>query len=214
MSEQIPLEAQRHPEENQYNTGEIAHEQIQNNSQEDHNNSNQNSDDVKKLMDNMEKEAQRLRELNASFDLQGRQNEDANKSENEKRDIDARSIYIGNVDYGSTPLELQQHFSSSGVVNRVTIPLNKFSGQPKGFAYLEFADIDAVNKAIATLDGSTFRQRELKVCAKRTNVPGLSTTNRGYPLRGNPRGRAFRGFRGRFPRGMGGFRGPSRFTPY
>ena len=74
-----------------------------------------------------------------------------------KRDTDARSIYIGNVDYGSTPLELQQHFSSAGVVNRVTILTNKFTGQPKGFAYLEFADTDAVNKAVATLDGSTFR---------------------------------------------------------
>ncbi|KAI5960814.1 uncharacterized protein KGF55_004384 [Candida pseudojiufengensis] len=139
----------------------------------------------------------------------------------ERRDQDSRSIYIGNVDYLSTPLELQQHFSSAGIVNRVTILMNKLTGQPKGFAYLEFNDIDGVNKAVATLDGSMFRERELKVMAKRTNIPGISIP------RGNLRGRGRGGFRGgrgafRGGRGGGGFRGGRcgyrgsnpRFNPY
>ena len=129
-----------------------------------------------------------------------------------KRDVHSRSIYIGNVNYSATPQELQMLFSKSGVVNRVTIMTNKFTQQPKGFAYLEFADEDAVNKAVATQDGVVFRDRELKVSAKRTNVPGYSTTNRG---RGRGRG-GFRGrgsFRGR-GRGGGAFRGATRFAPY
>ncbi|ODV81292.1 RNA-binding domain-containing protein [Suhomyces tanzawaensis NRRL Y-17324] len=140
------------------------------------------------------------------------ENPHAPQTDEEKRDIDSRSVYIGNVDYAATPAELQQHFASAGVVQRVTILLNKFTGQPKGFAYLEFADTDGVNKAVATLDGSSFRDRELKVSAKRTNIPGLSTTNRG---RGGHRGRG--GFRGRGGRGRGrggSFRGAPRFTPY
>lgn len=155
-------------------------------------------------MEQMEKEAAKLRELHAQLSNVN------NESEQEKKDVDSRSVYIGNVDYGATPLELQQHFSSAGVVNRVTILMNKFTGQPKGFGYLEFADIDGVNKAVATLDGSIFRDRELKVNAKRTNIPGISTTNRG---RGRGRG-GFRGsFRGR-GRGRGSFRGAGRFAPY
>lgn len=169
----------------------------------------QTNDDesMKNHLEEMEKEAVKLRELHTKL------SEEVDQDQQEKRDIDARSIYIGNVDYGTTPLELQQHFSGCGVVNRVTIPTNKFNGQPKGFAYLEFADVASVDKAVATLDQSQFRDRELKVMAKRTNVPGLSSTNRGS-FRGRGSLRGFRGgFRGRW-RGARGFRGSSRFTPY
>jgi polyadenylate-binding protein 2 len=49
-------------------------------------------------------------------------------------------VYIGNVDYGATAEELEQHFHGCGSINRVTILCNKFDGTPKGFAYIEFAD--------------------------------------------------------------------------
>ncbi len=48
------------------------------------------------------------------------------------------SIYVGQVDYSSTPEELLAHFESCGTVERVTIVCDKFTGKPKGFAYLEF----------------------------------------------------------------------------
>lgn len=112
-------------------------------------------------------------------------------------DVDARSIYVGNVDYEASPEELQKHFQSVGVINRVTILLNKFTGQPKGFAYIEFAEPQAVTESL-TLNDSVFRGRNLKVNPKRTNIPGFS--------RGRGRGRGgARGFRGR---------GRGRFTPY
>lgn len=217
MSEEVPIEEQQKPQESQVDSNEMetSQQEIKEPSNNQGSVNNDESNTEKSRMEEMEREAARLRELHSQ--LSNDSNNDP--SEEERRDIDSRSVYIGNVDYGSTPLELQQHFSSGGVVNRVTIPLNKFTGQPKGFAYLEFADIDGVNKAVATLDGSTFRDRELKVCAKRTNVPGMSSTNRGggFPRGGGFRGRGgFRGgFRGRGPRGgRGGFRGGSRFTPY
>lgn len=121
---------------------------------------------------------------------------------------DARSVYIGNVDYALTPLELQQHFSESGVVERVTILTNKLTGRPKGFAYLEFTTIEGAHNAVANQNGTMFRGRELKVNLKRTNIPGVT---RG---RGGPRGRGFfRGGRSRGVRGRG-FRGGARFSPY
>ena len=49
------------------------------------------------------------------------------------------SIYVGQVDYSATPEELLAHFEACGTVERVTIVCDKFSGKPKGFAYLEFS---------------------------------------------------------------------------
>ncbi|KAG9047991.1 cytoplasmic RNA-binding protein [Tulasnella sp. UAMH 9824] len=54
--------------------------------------------------------------------------------------VDGRSVYVGNVDYGATPEELQQHFLSCGSINRITIVCDKFTGNPKGYAYVEFSD--------------------------------------------------------------------------
>ncbi|KAK6923353.1 RNA recognition motif domain [Dillenia turbinata] len=81
------------------------------------------------------------------------------------------SHYDGRVDYACTPEEVQQHFQSCGTVNRVTILTDKF-GQPKGFAYVEFLEMEAVQEALL-LNESELHGRQLKVLAKRTNVPGM-----------------------------------------
>ena len=65
------------------------------------------------------------------------------------------------VDYACTPEEVQQHFQSCGTVNRVTILTDKF-GQPKGFAYVEFLEADAVQEALL-LNESELHGRQLKV---------------------------------------------------
>ncbi|XP_019360940.1 PREDICTED: embryonic polyadenylate-binding protein 2 isoform X1 [Gavialis gangeticus] len=96
----------------------------------------------------------------------------------EKIKADQRSVYVGNVDYGGTAEELESHFNSCGQVNRVTILCDKFSGHPKGYAYIEFEDQSSVKAAVA-LDESVFRGRVIKVLPKRTNMPGISTTDRG-----------------------------------
>ncbi|XP_041098057.1 polyadenylate-binding protein 2-like, partial [Polyodon spathula] len=79
----------------------------------------------------------------------------------EKVDADNRSVYVGNVDYGSTADELEIHFNGCGPVNRVTILCDKFSGHPKGFAYIEFSNRDSVKTAMA-LDETLFRGRIIK----------------------------------------------------
>ncbi|KAF8411433.1 hypothetical protein HHK36_003982 [Tetracentron sinense] len=80
------------------------------------------------------------------------------------------------VDYSCTPEEVQQHFQSCGTVNRVTILTDKF-GQPKGFAYVEFLEVEAVQEALL-LNESELHGRQLKVSAKRTNVPGMKQFQR------------------------------------
>ncbi|KFM78317.1 Polyadenylate-binding protein 2, partial [Stegodyphus mimosarum] len=92
-------------------------------------------------------------------------------------EIDSRSIYVGNVDYGATAEELEHHFHGCGSINRVTIQCDKYTGHSKGFAYIEFADKESVITS-AAFDESVFRGRFLKVLPKRTNYAGISTTNR------------------------------------
>ena len=76
----------------------------------------------------MEAEAAKLREMQASLDQQNNE-----LRGEDKEDIDARSIFVGNVDYGASPEEIQAHFQSCGSINRVTILLDKFTGHPKGW---------------------------------------------------------------------------------
>jgi polyadenylate-binding protein 2 len=57
---------------------------------------------------------------------------DVDQQTENKEEIDSRSIYIGNVDYSTTPEELQQHFQSCGTIQRVTILCDKHTGHPKG----------------------------------------------------------------------------------
>ncbi|XP_071970371.1 embryonic polyadenylate-binding protein 2 isoform X2 [Engystomops pustulosus] len=117
----------------------------------------------------------------------------------EKREADKRSVYVGNVDYGGTAKDLEGHFSNCGSINRITILCDKFSGHPKGYAYIEFAEKSSVEAAIA-MDETVFRGRTIKVLPKRTNMPGISTTDRGG-FRGRPRGHRGNIQRGHRPRG-------------
>lgn len=45
---------------------------------------------------------------------------------------DACSVYVGQVDYSTTPEELLAHFGACGTIERVTIVCDKFTGKPKG----------------------------------------------------------------------------------
>ncbi|XP_005803707.1 polyadenylate-binding protein 2 isoform X1 [Xiphophorus maculatus] len=139
---------------------------------------------IKARVREMEEEAEKLKELQNEVEKQMNLSPPpvgpVIMSIEEKMEADGRSIYVGNVDYGATAEELEAHFHGCGSVNRVTILCDKYTGHPKGFAYIEFADKESVRTAMA-LDESLFRGRQIKVGAKRTNRPGISTTDRGFP---------------------------------
>merc|ERR1719219_726569 len=92
-------------------------------------------------------------------------------------EADLRSAYVGNVDYSTKLEELQKLFSSCGKLERVTIMCDKWSGHPKGFAYIQFANQEGLENAVL-LDGSEFKGRLLKVSPKRTNIPGFNRHRR------------------------------------
>lgn len=180
-----------------------------------HEDDNQDEEEIKAMkqrVKEMEDEAAKLREMQTTLD-----NTTGDLRES-KEDIDSRSVFVGNVDYAATPEEIQTHFRSCGSINRVTILLDKFTGQPKGYAYVEFTEPSLVNNALV-LNDSVFRGRNLKVVPKRTNLPGMNRgRGRGAPFRGGGRG----GYRGGYgapypPRGgyRGGYRGRGRgYAPY
>lgn len=171
---------------------------------------------IKARVKEMEEEAEKLKEMQNAVDLKMNMSSptmsSAFPSMEEKIEADARSIYVGNVDYGATAEELEQHFHGCGSINRVTIQCDKYTGHPKGFAYVEFADKDSVATSLA-LDDSLFRGRQIKVFAKRTNRPGITTTNRGRGRGGRRGGRGYGGYGGYAPRprGRGRYR---RASPY
>jgi polyadenylate-binding protein 2 len=80
---------------------------------------------MKRRVAEMEAEAAKLREMQSTAETTLDQRED-------KEDVDARSIFVGNVDYSAAPEEIEAHFHSVGSINRVTILLDKFTQQPKG----------------------------------------------------------------------------------
>jgi len=158
---------------------------------------------MKKRLEDMEAEAAKLREMQTEIDSG---NSFANAAHESKEAIDSRSIFVGNVDYGASPEEIQDHFKSCGSINRVTIVLDKFTGHPKGYAYVEFSEPHLVTPALV-LNDSIFRGRQLKVTAKRTNLPGMHQRGgRGGGGRGGPRGGYDRG-------GFGGGRGRGGYGP-
>ncbi|WOK93343.1 hypothetical protein Cni_G02040 [Canna indica] len=141
-------------------------------------------DEMKKRLKEMEEEAAALREMQAKVEKEmGSMQDPASDSASQatKEEVDSRSVFVGNVDYACTPEEVQQHFQSCGTVNRVTILTDKF-GQPKGFAYVEFVEVEAVQEALQ-LNESELHGRQIKVAAKRTNVPGMKQFR---PRRFNP----------------------------
>ncbi|KAI9822740.1 MAG: Embryonic polyadenylate-binding protein 2-A [Thelocarpon impressellum] len=159
---------------------------------------------MKRRVAEMEEEAAKLREMQATLDQQ------SNDLREDKEDIDARSVFVGNVDYEASPEEIQAHFQSAGSINRVTILLDKFTGHPKGYAYVEFAEPSLVAQALV-LNETVFRGRNLKVVPKRTNVPGMTRGRGRGGFRGGGRGGSFPRGGGYPPRG-GGYRGGFRGT--
>ncbi|GAB4838426.1 Polyadenylate-binding protein 3 [Ancistrocladus abbreviatus] len=121
-------------------------------------------EDMKKRLKEMEDEAAALREMQAKVEKEMGSVQDPAASAADqvnREEIDSRSVFVGNVDYACTPEEVQQHFQGCGTVNRVTIRTNKY-GQPKGYAYVEFLELEAVQEALR-LNESELHGRQLKV---------------------------------------------------
>lgn len=73
------------------------------------------------------------------------------------------SIYVGNLSYSATQEDITEVFSEYGTVNRVTLPVDRETGRPRGFAFVEMGNDDEEAAAIEGLDGAEWMGRDLKV---------------------------------------------------
>ena len=74
-----------------------------------------------------------------------------------------RDIFVGNLDYGTGEDDLRQLFAAYGPVVRVSIVTNRYSGRPRGSAFVEMASERDADKAITELNGTQFHSRKLDV---------------------------------------------------
>ena len=86
-----------------------------------------NLEDLEAEMKKLEEEERKLAAQEAALDQ-------AMEKTQSNVPVDDKSVYIGNVDYSTTPEQLKNHFKSCGSIERVTILVNKYTGRPKGFA--------------------------------------------------------------------------------
>lgn len=73
------------------------------------------------------------------------------------------NIYVGNLAYGVTESELKDAFAEFGEVSSVTIITDKFSGQSKGFGFVEMPNNSEADSAIKALNESSIKGRNIKV---------------------------------------------------
>ena len=73
------------------------------------------------------------------------------------------NIYVGNLAYGVTEDELRDAFSAYGEISSVNLISDKFSGESKGFGFVEMPNNSEADAAIKALNGQQLNGRALKV---------------------------------------------------
>lgn len=73
------------------------------------------------------------------------------------------NIYAGNLPYSMTEDDLKEVFTPFGEVQNVTVIADKFTGQSKGFGFVEMPVQAEAEEAIKALDGSSVQGRNIKV---------------------------------------------------
>jgi RNA recognition motif-containing protein len=119
-------------------------------------------------------------------------------------------IYVGNLAFDITEEELMAEFGAFGSVESVALPADKFSGRPRGFAFIEMANKAEAESAIAELNGKVIKERTIVVNESRPRPDnrggGGYGGGRGGGYGGGGYGGGGRGGRG----GGGGGRGGGR----
>ena len=89
------------------------------------------------------------------------------------------NIYIGNLSFDTTEDEIQQAFSAFGQVATVNIIKDKFSGESRGFGFVEMPTKAEADAAIAGLNGTELKGRTVTVNEARPRTEGRPGGGRG-----------------------------------
>ena len=117
-------------------------------------------------------------------------------------------LFIGNLPYSASEADLRAHFATVAEPSHVVMPVDRETGRPRGFAFVEFADRAVAEQIIKKFDAQPFQGRNLAVSEARAREdrPPRPPGQGGFgPRPGGPGG----GFGGPRPGGpSGGFGGP------
>jgi RNA recognition motif-containing protein len=75
----------------------------------------------------------------------------------------ARNVYVGNLSFDTTQDKLRELFEAHGQVSTVNVIMDRYSGRPRGFAFVEMMTDAGANVAIGALNGQEVDGRALKV---------------------------------------------------
>jgi RNA recognition motif-containing protein len=102
-----------------------------------------------------------------------------------------KNIFVGNLDFNTSEEELRHLFEAYGQVDRVSIMTDRETGRSRGFGFVEMANAEDGEKAIAALNGSQVGGRTLNVNEARPKVErsGGGGKDRGGRGGGGGRGR-------------------------
>ena len=93
------------------------------------------------------------------------------------------NIYVGNLSYGVTEDELREAFGAYGEISSVSLISYKFSGQSKGFGFVEMPNNSEADAAIKALNDTPLKWRNMRVnqAKPRTARPQRSGGGGGGP---------------------------------
>jgi len=98
-------------------------------------------------------------------------------------------LYVGNLAFGVSNSDLEELFSKAGQVQSVAVITDKFSGQSRGFGFVEMANAEDASKAIQQLNDTELKGRNIKVNEARPRESSFGGGNRGGGSGGGERGR-------------------------
>jgi RNA recognition motif-containing protein len=99
------------------------------------------------------------------------------------------NIYVGNMSFDVTEADLRAAFEAFGAVTSVNIIKDQYSGQPRGFGFVEMPSASEAQAAIAGLNGKDLMGRALTVNVARPREGGGRSDRRSGGGGGGPRGR-------------------------
>jgi RNA recognition motif-containing protein len=72
-------------------------------------------------------------------------------------------LFVGNLAYDATEADLREHFAAVGPLSYISLPMDRETGKPRGFAFIEFSEQADAEEAIRRLNNQEFKGRRLAV---------------------------------------------------
>jgi len=84
------------------------------------------------------------------------------RARDEDREL-SKKLYVGNLPFTTSESELRSVFERHGPVASVNVIMDRETGRPRGFAFVEMEDATTAEAAIRALDGSDLGGRSIRV---------------------------------------------------